>query len=301
MVSVEVKAGYWQALRAVSLVSFFIDFLDGELVRPTSVPDPAEAESMVEHLLACVRDGDRESATGLYERLSARRLQSESELVHDDFLVFAVVCTVRKFQLDDQWIRNLLRLRPAHEPHQQMLTKSFGNLLAGDYNAREDYHQVSVAFQLVVGQYQPDAVRLHKMVAFLWRNPFPWFDSEFLTIISMRAIRAAFEVKGLLNPEQRFETEEFVSRFKQQVTLLSEVVSWTVFVAAVGGLAGLALFYAEDPKGKTILGTLAAFGLGLGTLTDLRKWGANQIGSFLKKLMGYKPTREPVQEPKKQN
>lgn len=295
MVSLEAKAEYWKPLRATPFVSFFIDFLDEKSLSPLAALDPSDNESTVQHLLTYVRDGDSMTATALYQRLTTRRLRPETEWVHNDYLVFALVCTVRKFQLDDSWLRQVVLLRPNDEAPKRLVNKTFENILAGNYNAREDYHQISVVFQAITGQSQPDAERLNKMVSYLWHYPFPWFDSEFLTIVSMRAIRAAFEAKGLLNPAQRFETERFVGRFTHRVARLSDTISWLVFMGGVGGLAILALFYAEDPKGKIVLGTLAAFGLGLGTLTDLQKWGAAHIDSWIRELLGYSVAQQPTQ------
>jgi RsiW-degrading membrane proteinase PrsW (M82 family) len=124
------------------------------------------------------------------------------------------------------------------------------------------------------------------MVSYLWRHPFPWFDSEFLTIISMRAIRAAFEVKGLLNPEQRFATEQFADRFLSRVQRLSKGVAWCVFIGVVSLLVVLNVFYAENPIVKTSLLVVAVLTL-IGSLTDLRKQVGTWTEQLIKKLFGY--------------
>jgi hypothetical protein len=288
MVSLEAKAEYWKPLRATPLVCFFIDFLDGQTTSPLGTLDPADNEGAVQHLLTSVRNNDRTTAVALYQKLSTRRLRPDTEWVHNDYLVFALVCTVRKFQLDDSWLRHVIRLRPVDEAEKRLVNKTLENILAGNYSAREDYYQISVVFQLLTGQGQPDVERFNKMLSYLWRHPFPWFDSEFMNIVSMRAIRAAFEAKGLLNPEQRFVSEHFAAHFTRRVSAISNGFSWLVLLAAVGGLASLALFYAEDPRGKLILGVSAAFGFGLGTLTELRKWGAARVEMLLRKLFGYR-------------
>lgn len=288
MVSLEAKAEYWKLLRTTPFVRFFIDFLDERPTPMLSALDPADNEGVVQHLLVCVRCNDQATAVALYKKLSTRSPRPETEWIHNDYLVFALVCAVRKFQLDDSWLRRIVHLRPRDEECNGLINKTFENILAGNYNAREDYHQISEVFQLVTGQSQPDGERSNKMVSYLWRHSFPWFDSDFLIIISMRAIRAAFEAKGLLNPEQSFAAEKFTERFISRVSSISNGFSWLVFGMAVGGMASLALFYAEDPRGKMVLGTLAVFGLGLGTLTDLRKKLSAWAEQLLKRLLGYR-------------
>lgn len=159
--------------------------------------------------------------------------------------------------------------------------------MAGNYSAREDYHQISVVLQLLTGQGQPDAERFNQMLSYLWRHPFPWFDSEFMTIVSMRAIRAAFEAKGLLNPEQRFAADQFAERFLSRVKRLSELMAWAVFVGVVSLLVVLNVKYTESPIVKIGLTVVTVLTL-IGSLTDLRK----QIGvwseQLLRKLFGYR-------------
>lgn len=287
MVSLEAKAEYWKPLRATPLVCFFIDFLDGQPTPSLGTLDPADNEGAVQHLLTSVRSNDRTTAVALYQKLSTRRLRPDTEWVHNDYLIFALVCTVRKFQLDDSWLRQVIRLRPVDEAEKRLVNKTFENILAGNYSAREDYHQISVVFQLLTGQEQADAERFNKMLSYLWRHPFPWFDSEFMTIVSMRAIRAAFEAKGLLNPEQRFASDQFAERFLSRVKRLSELMAWAVFVGVVSLLVVLNVKYAESPIVKIGLTVVTVLTL-IGSLTDLRK----QIGvwseQLLRKLFGYR-------------
>ncbi|MBF9239507.1 hypothetical protein I2I05_19090 [Hymenobacter sp. BT683] len=286
MVSLEAKADYWKPLRATPLVCFFIDFLDGQPMPPLGALDPADNEGAVKHLLTSVRDNDRTTAAALYLKLSTRRLRPDTEWVHNDYLVFALVCTVRKFQLDDGWLRQVIRLRPVDENEKRLVNKTFENILAGNHNAREDYHQISVVFRLMTDQGQPDAERLNKMVSHLWRHPFPWFESEFLTIVSMRAIRAAFEAKGLLNPEQRFTADQFAERFLERVKRLSAVIAWAAFFGVVLLLVFLNVRYADNSIVKIILTVVTVLTL-IGSLTDLRRLVATLTERSIRKLLGY--------------
>jgi len=287
MVSLEAKSEYWKPLRATPFVCFFIDFLEGQPMSPLGALDPADSEGAVQHLLTSVRDNDSKTAIEVYQKMSTRRLRPDTDWIHNDFLVFALVCTVRRFQLDDGWLREVIRLRPSDEAEKRLINKTFENILTGNYNAREDYNQISVVFQLITGQGQADAERLNKMVSYLWRHPFPWFDSEFLTIISMRAIRSAFEAKGLLNPEQQFVAEQFAERFLARVKRLSGVVAWLLLAGIVLLLVVLNVYYTENPVVKNILTAVTVLTL-IGSLTDMRKQIALWTEQFLRKLFGYR-------------
>lgn len=287
MVSVDEQSEYWKLLRANTFTCFFLDFLDAI---PSLQPPPLNASDTLNsasNLLVYVRQGDASAAISLYQRLTARQAWPNSEWVHNDYFVFSLVCAVRKFQLDSRWLRSLLLHRPNVDQEQRLINKSFDNLIAGNYNAREDYHQVSMVCQLIVGEMQFDPERLHKMFAYLWRHPFPYFESEFLNIVSLRAIRLAFEAKGLQNPEQRFIAEQFAHQFRAKVSNISKAVIYPLYFLMVAVLALGAGFYAENTYVKTGLGVLAALGLGASAIADVRKWLIERTEKLIKRMFGY--------------
>ncbi len=288
MVSLEALSAYLIPLRANPLTNFFLDFLNDIPGLSAPVLNPSDTDSVVCNLLIYVQQNDVVSATALYQKFTTRRVRSDSEWIHNDFLLFALVCTVSKFRLDSQWVRQVLLCRPNTDVMQRLINKSFENLLAGDYNASEDYHQISVVFQIVTQQIQPNDTRLNQMFAYLWRTSFPYFESDFLNIISLRAIRATFEAKGLLNPEQRFVTEQFASRFLTRVKLITKIISVTVFALMIGGLAISAVFFADNIWVKRVLAVLSALGLGASFFADIRTWLASHIEKMIKRCWGYK-------------
>ena len=289
MVSLEAQSAYWQPLRANAFTSFFLDFLDEKpgLVAPALNPSDTLNTSI--NLLVYVRQADTVAATSLYQKLSARQSRPDSEWIHNDYFVFALVCTVRKFQLDSQWLRQLMGHRPNSDSEQRLINKTFDNIIAGNYNAREDYHQISVICQLVTHQEQLEAERLHKMFAYLWRHPFPYFESEFLNIVSLRAIKVSFEAKGLLNPEQRFVTEKFAAHFLARVAVISKVLGYSVFLVAIVGMSVGAVFYAENKVVRMVLAILTTLGLGASFFADIRNWVATRFEKLVRKFWGYSP------------
>lgn len=287
MVSVDTLSAYWVPLRDNPLTNFFLNFINDVPALPVPALDPSDTDNVVCNLLVFVRQNDVTAATSLYQKLITRRVRPDSEWIHNDYFIFALVCTVSKFRFDSQWVREIIGCRPNTEITQRLVNKSFENLLAGNYNAKEDYHQISVVFQLVTLQLQPDATRLEKMFANLWRSSFPYFESDFLNIISIRAIRAAFEAKGLLDPEQRFINEEFSVRFNARVSLVTNILTYSFFVLTTGGLAVGAVFFAEHVWVQAVLAALTALGLGASFFADIRRLLATRIQKKIKHFWGY--------------
>lgn len=287
MVSVEALSAYWLPLRANPFTNFFLDFLDEKPDLAPLVLNPSDTDSVVSNLLFYVRRADSAAATSLYQKLATRQVRVDSEWIHNDYLVFALVCVVQKFQLDGKWVRQVLHNRPNADATQRLINKSFDNLLAGNHNAKEDYHQISIAYQLITQQEQFDGERLHKMFAYLWRHSFPYFESEFLNIVSLRAIRAAFEAKGLTDIEQRFVAEKFAHQFLKRVAKISKILTYSLFILIIIAMSTGAIFYAENKWVKGILAGLTTLGLGASFFADIRSWVALRVEKLVQKFWGY--------------
>ncbi len=190
MVSLEALSAYLIPLRANPLTNFFLDFLNDIPGLSAPVLNPSDTDSVVCNLLIYVQQNDVVSATALYQKFTTRRVRSDPEWIHNDFLLFALVCTVSKFRLDSQWVRQVLLCRPNTDVMQRLINKSFENLLAGDYNASEDYHQISVVFQIVTQQIQPNDTRLNQMFAC-----FSCPMAHFISILRVRFLKYNF-IKG---------------------------------------------------------------------------------------------------------
>lgn len=238
-------------------------------------------------MLFYVRRADSAAATSLYQKLATRQVRVDSEWIHNDYLVFALVCVVQKFQLDGKWVRQVLHNRPNADATQWLINKSFDNLLAGNYNAKEDYHQISIVYQLITQQEQFDVERLHKMFAYLWRHSFPYFESEFLNVVSLRAIRAAFEAKGLTDIEQRFVAERFAHQFLKRVSTISKALTYSIFILIIIAMSTGAIFYAENKWVKGALAGLTTLGLGASFFADIRSWVALRVEKLVQKFWGY--------------
>ena len=287
MVSVDALSTYWLPLRANPFTNFFLDFLDEKPGLAPPVLNPSDTDSVVSNLLFYVRRADSAAATSLYQKLATRQVRVDSEWIHNDYLVFALVCVVQKFQLDGKWVRQVLHNRPNADSTRRLINKSFDNLLAGNYNAKEDYHQISIVYQLITQQERFDVERLHKMFTYLWRHSFPYFESEFLNIVSLRAIRAAFEAKGLTDIEQRFVAERFAHQFLKRVSTISKILTYSIFILIIIAMSTGAIFYAENKWVKGTLAGLTTLGLGASFFADIRSWVALRVEKLVQKFWGY--------------
>jgi hypothetical protein len=116
----------------------------------------ADSNSIACNVFYFVRQTDEVRCQEIYKQLLSRKPNKETEWIYNDYLVFSLVCAVKKFALPSEWVRQLLALRATQDEEKQRLNATLNNILAGNLNSREDYHQVSVVYQVITGEQAPD-------------------------------------------------------------------------------------------------------------------------------------------------
>lgn len=269
---------------------FFVGILnDSAQLQPPAL-QLADSNSIACNVFHLVRYTDEARCRELYQQLQSRKPNKETEWIYNDYLVFSLVCAVKKFALPGEWVRQLLALRATQDEEKQRLNATLGNILAGNLNSREDYHQVSLVYQLLIGEQAPDETRLNKMFKFLWRRPFPFFTSPFLNLISLKALELAFHRKGLLNPEQFFATEQFTSRFLHRTRRLAALLVSVPVILLIVGLVIATVRYPNNAGVKVVLLLMSVFGVDvLASVSGLRDYLRTRTTAALRRALGYSP------------
>ncbi|MCB2380359.1 hypothetical protein LGH70_22395 [Hymenobacter sp. BT635] len=290
MVSLEAKSAYMAPLLESPMPHFFVGILyDQPDLQPPRL-QLADSNSLACNVLHFVRHAEAVPCRELYQQLQGRKPNKESEWIYNDYLVFSLVCAVKKFALPSEWVRQLLSLRASHDEERQKLNATLRNILAGNLNNREDYHQVSLVYQVLTGEQVPDETRLNKMFKFLWRQPFPFFTSPFLNLISLKALELAFNSKGMLNPEQFFAAEQFTERFLLRTRRIAAFVVTVPVLALVVSLGVATVRYPENGWVKLALLLTSAFGVDvLGAFSGLRDKLRGIATGALRRALGYSP------------
>lgn len=290
MVSLEAKSVYLAPLLESPMPRFFVGILYEQSDLQPPKLQMADSNSLACNVLYFVRCAEETQCRELYQQLQERKPNKETEWIYNDYLVFSLVCAVKRFALPSTWVRQLLTLRISQDEEKQRLNVTLGNILAGNLNSREDYHQVSLVYQMLTGEQVPDEIRLNKMFKFLWRRPFPFFTSPFLNLISLKALELAFNSKGLLNPEQFFATEQFTGRFLHRTQRLAALVVTVPVVALVLVLAVATVRYPNNGWVKLGLALTSAFGVDvIGSFSGLRDKLQTPVTTAIRRAFGYSP------------
>lgn len=290
MVHLEVKYEYLASIRQSAEINALTDAI--LLDKVASVGDfRNDASQVALDLIACVRQNDKNKAEFLYNHFSRRNPTKESHWIHDEFVVFALVCAVQKFSFNDAWVKEVLLLTSqTTDVILQRINETFKNILAGNYNAKGDLHQISLVYQHISKNEDYDNERINKMFCKLWEMKFPFYDSTFLNIVSLKAIELAFELKGLLDPQEYNQSKQFLSRFLDHTLALGSILAW-ISLILVTGVLYLVLWEASIINEKLTSFLISVSGITIMGVIGLHKWLKTLFSSSIRKLFGYKPNK----------
>lgn len=293
MVHLEDKYNYLETIKQSAEINAFVDLiLYDKIYTPSGEQLQNTAGSISLALIDCIRRNDKSMAAELFNHFAKRNPTKDSHWIYDEFVVFALISSVQKFSFDHSWLKDVLLLASqTTDPVLQKVIETFKNILSSNFNVKGDFHQISLVYQHISNSEQYDNERINKMFRDLWMLKFPFYDSTFLNIVSLKAIQIAFEAKGLLDPQQYFESKTFVDRFQKRSRIIGALLS-VLFLILLALFLALALWKASIINEKLTSFITSVAGVGITGVFVLHKRLKNFFSNLLRRIFGYKIIKE---------
>lgn len=292
MVYIEQQSGYLRQFDDLPIAPILSEILKQEEGRFSD--DIHNAGDLALNLLISLKSNDKESALKYYTIFNKRQPTKDSHWIYDNYVLFAIVCVVRKFNFDTQWIRNVIDISyNGADSANKKIKDTFKNILAENYNAKGDFHQISLVYQYLAndGHYQNEAI--NKMFHHLWLKTFPFFEEDFLNVLSIKAIEIAFMKKALLTDREFYYLNGFVPIFNARADFIARIFSRLIIVGLMAFVFYVLWKLNNSEKDyplavKTIVFLSSFSGVGV-----LAVWGwksnlASFFRTFINKLFNYK-------------
>lgn len=291
MVYLEEQSTFLQRLKGSPLAPLLNEILY-EQVADHSL-ETHNANDVATNLIICVKTGNKAHAKQIFTQFSKRQYNKDSHWIYDNFIVFCIVCAVHKFKLNADWIIGVINLTYSKANlTDKRIKDSFKNILAGNYNSKGDYHQISLVYQFLAKDEMLDNDRLNEMYVELWEATFPFTEDDFLNVISLKAIEIAFLKKALLNPHEFILMNHFVPIFKRRTEIFANILSWILIaLITIGSFYMLWLLFEKSTTypllSKALFFLLSISGFGVSIFWGWKKGLSKFILIVVNKTFGY--------------
>lgn len=201
------------------------------------IEDTSNVSNIALNLLISVKDEDRVECEKYIGIVSKRKPTKESHWIYDNFVLFSIVTAITKFSLDSSWISNVINLSLSNTVGiDKGIKEALKNILAGNYNSKNDFHQISMNYQFLARDEQFQDEYVNKVFKEHWMKPFPFYEDDFLNLMSLKAIEIAVVKKSLLDSQQDYDLNIFVPGFDRRANLLANGLSWGIVLTLIIGI-----------------------------------------------------------------
>ncbi len=261
MVHLETRYEYLKNLNKSDIVAVLIDELLYDKTGPID-SNSSEASEVAIALFRCIRKNEEGLASEIYLRFSKRQPTKESHWIYDEFVIFALCSAVSRFNFDKMWLTKVLSLCPNKGVEQAKIYDSFRNVLSGNLTANGDFFQVSLVYQHLSGTYSYSDDLINKMFCELWKSEFPFYESSFLNIISLKAIGLTLQLKSILKPEELVHNQKFMTVFLKRTNLISYIITAILLVGIMAiAFIGYWKLYEDYPAIFAFVTAISGIGL----------------------------------------
>ncbi|UEG55023.1 hypothetical protein LLH06_08600 [Mucilaginibacter daejeonensis] len=291
MVYIEEQSAYLQQLKQSDMAALLREILHAQ----TGIHslETHDANKVAINLIICVKTGNKNDAELILKQFSKRKITRENHWIYDNFIIFAIVCAVHKFDMPSDWIKEVIDLTYSNASlTDKRIKDTFRNILNSNYGSKGDFHQISLVYQYIAKDEKPNEARMNEMYVELWEAPFPFADDNFLNVVSLKAIEIAFAKKAMLSPHDLQLMNQFVPVFKKRAESIARVASRILIsVMTLGSFYLLWLLYNKSDVyplfSKILFFILSISGFGVSILWALKKGLSTYIFKIIKKTFGY--------------
>lgn len=199
------------------------------------VETPNREGDIFHKLLFSLFSNDTETAQQIVQDYSAKEPNQHSQYIYKDMLIFLFICTTKKFDLNQDWINKFLRERKGSQEEKKSITKTFENIVENNFQSKNNLYEIILVYKDILGTREKNQTILNETYSKLSKREFPFYESDFLNIVSIKAIDLIILWKEVEDYEENIEIKQFAKAYDNRVKSISYYFSWglvaSLFVA----------------------------------------------------------------------
>lgn len=195
-------------------------FLHGANVAAISNVNISDSDQQFIEILLAIQTSNKSAFEEIYSLKSKSKPSRESPapFVNDDYLIFSLIIAIKKFGIDETWIKNILTLR-----NRNIITITLENILNENYSSTSNQAEIVLIFlqqhdqSLISNQTLNDAFKSIMNNASLFEN-----RNDFLILSALSAYELIIELKEAPDGSEI----QLLKRFNKRFINRTKVISW---------------------------------------------------------------------------
>lgn len=251
MVPLEKRSQYFETYLGNPKYAFFYDFVFKKKSRISFTPSTEfdiHLKSAVEYFLTDNKEGFMKNALFFEER----KPSMEAPYIHDDFLLFTLLCGYKKFDLKYQWVLECLNLRNASNQEEKLKKQTLINIANKNYESTDNEISIIIVFERLISQSLLESKFKRQFYNEISQRDFPPFDDVFLNMLAIRGFDIVLTEWDRSDNNNLVKLEKFEAKFLTRTKYLTIAI----YAIAVITLSITAWIYISNPLYKDFFDVL---------------------------------------------
>lgn len=256
MVLIEERTSYLRKFEEGNDFCFLREFL-----LQNQVEKLTPESSVVHKTLFAIASNNVSPIKDVLEDYAAKSPTSESQFIYKDLIIFLFICVTKKFGLEQGWLLKFVENRKSEEEEKNSITKTFQNLLKDNLESKDNYFEIVITYRDILGLTDESEVTLNETYENLSKKTFPFYDSDFLNLIALKAIDLIVLKKGLQSYKEYRTLKDFSGTFDKRIKQISTALFLLtlVFVFSIQGYIAYKYFWGDEYQSRIMEKILTVF------------------------------------------
>jgi hypothetical protein len=230
MVSLISRSEYIRQFGTDEYSAILIDFLlNSEFSIKDRLP-PSNAEDAAICALYSIKSNIQKMFSDVYEYISRRKPKRESDWINDDILLFALTLGICKFNLDKQWLIEVLEIRISHSHSEnKLIAQTFIDILRSNLNSKDNCQPLMLVMKYYLILPIGDSTHVNSIYQDIIKNDYPYFKAIFLNLITLKAFDIILLTKDLVDWRQQQAITDFVNQYSKRIHQLATIF-WAIIL-----------------------------------------------------------------------
>lgn len=287
MVSIGSRIGYNSTIEDKPSITCFNAFMKGESINHVVPEGTNDTDRFYFAALQFISTNRKNGFIEMYNDFSRRKPSTDSAWINNQFLIFALICGIEKFNIDKVWINEVISVRSTGNKKFLAINQTFKNILSGNTQSNDNIGEIVIVFLDILNRPQLLNENLNKTYLAISNNTeLMNTKDDFLLTMSFRAFDVIVVTKDTPDATEFTKLRSFKAIFLKRVEVASQVIYSLILL---GLIAVIYKFIHISSNFRDFVSDLGlAFGIiGIAFIGAI-KWIQKQLEKLLLKLFGYK-------------